>query len=147
MLNYINIVLYHCFLWRIFLSIFASHRSRNFLIIPFNNVNLNQISNLLLPIEVIVTKIFVLPSYYSGPMSFEWGIKILTINREVKTKLKRDCCVLISHYLCDNAIGIWQLKIPSLKKFRYYFMVVQALGLFCRYYNWNTRRWVLNNKL
>ena len=107
----------------------------------------SQISNLLLPIEVIVTKIFVLTSYDSGPMRFEWGIKVLTVNREVKTKLKRDCCVLISHYLCDNAIGIRQLKISSLKIFRYYFMVVQALGLFCQYYNWNTRRWALNNKL
>ena len=80
-------------------------------------------------------------------MRFEWGIKILTINREVKTKLKRDCCVLISHYLCDNAIGIRQLKISSLKIIRYYFMVVQALGLFCQYYNWNIRRGALNNKL
>ena len=43
-----------------------------------------------------VTKIFVLTGYYSGRMSFEWGIKILTIDREFKTKSKRDCCVYVT---------------------------------------------------
>ena len=90
-----------------------------------------------------VTKIFVLTGYYSGPMSFEWGIKILTIDRKVKTNQIKTWLLRI----CDIAIGIWQLKISSLKKFRYYFVIVQALGLFCRYYNWKTRRWALNNKL
>ena len=139
--NNINIVLCDCFIWRIFFSIFVSHRSGDFIIIPFNNFQSNRILNLLLP--SYVTKIFVLTGYYSGPMSFEWGIKILTIDREVKTNQIKTWLLRI----CDIAIGIWQLKISSLKKFRYYFVIVQALGLFCRYYNWNTRRWALNNKL
>ena len=40
LLNYVNIILYDCFLLHIFFFIFTSHRSRNFVYIPYNHKTL-----------------------------------------------------------------------------------------------------------